>query len=280
MSASFTEIDTLKFLAIKNWWTFQHYHDRRVPWVKLHTAVLDDADFIQLDERIQAQILKLGALAARMEHPLPNNPKLLAGKIGTKRLRLAEMMAAGFLYETNNPDEGREEKSETNASNRLDKNQNNSRPSRARTRGREEVRVRETTTTSQHRARDPEPQDPVESVTGYSEVAAQLSPEAREVFTGFCRSARVPVGLVACVKALHERDGYAWAIVDRAMLELAAQGSPATAKGLQVYCHTISRGDDQKHPRGSRPKADTDARSADALKRMLERHPDPVPSPV
>ncbi len=89
----------------------------------------------------------------------------------------------------------------------------------------------------------PGPVDPLDSVTGYPEIAAKLSPHGREALAAFCRSARVPVGVVAIVAALHDRDGYDWPTIDRAVLELAAQNTPATAKGLQVYCHAIKHAD-------------------------------------
>ena len=33
---------------VKNWGTFQHYKDRRPPWIKLHRTILDDCDFLRL----------------------------------------------------------------------------------------------------------------------------------------------------------------------------------------------------------------------------------------
>ena len=33
---------------VKNWDKFQHYHDRRPPWIKLHRTVLDDCVFLRL----------------------------------------------------------------------------------------------------------------------------------------------------------------------------------------------------------------------------------------
>jgi hypothetical protein len=45
--------------------------------------------------------MKLWLLASQLGHPLPNNPKFLAGKIGTTgRFHLAAIIAAGFIYET------------------------------------------------------------------------------------------------------------------------------------------------------------------------------------
>lgn len=85
-------------LAFKNHERFQHYKDRSPPWIKLHSGLLSDADFLQLPEAVQAQLMKLWVLASQLGHPLPNNPKLLAGRIGTtKRSYLPELIASGFV---------------------------------------------------------------------------------------------------------------------------------------------------------------------------------------
>jgi hypothetical protein len=94
------------YLAIKNWALHQHYKDRRVPWIKLYAAILDDPAFLALSEVAQAQLVKLWALVARMGHPLPNNAKLLAQKILTPKLRMAELLASGFVYTTDDPSAG------------------------------------------------------------------------------------------------------------------------------------------------------------------------------
>lgn len=88
----------MKFLAVKHWWKHQHYHKRGAPWIKLYGRLLTDPEFLQLSEVAQAQLFKLWLLASQMGHPLPNNPKLLAGKIGTTgRFHLDRIIAAGFL---------------------------------------------------------------------------------------------------------------------------------------------------------------------------------------
>lgn len=86
------------FLLIKNFDRFQHYKDRNPPWIKLYTALLSDPEFLNLPEAAQAQLLKLWLLAAQMGNPIPNQPRLLAGKIWvTGRFYLKELIAAGFL---------------------------------------------------------------------------------------------------------------------------------------------------------------------------------------
>lgn len=86
------------YLWIKNFERFQHYKDRNPPWIKLYTALLSDPEFLKLPEAAQAQLIKLWLLAAQMGNPLPNDPRLLRGKIWcTGRLYLADLIVAGWL---------------------------------------------------------------------------------------------------------------------------------------------------------------------------------------
>lgn len=92
---------TATHLVVKNFERFQHYRDRNPPWIKLYGDVLVDLQFVQLPEVAQAQLIKLWILASQFGHPLPNDPKLLAGKIAAKgRFYLPEMIAAGFIIPT------------------------------------------------------------------------------------------------------------------------------------------------------------------------------------
>lgn len=113
-----------RYLAIKNFRKHQHYHHRGAPWIKLYASILNDGAFLQLPEAAQSQIVKLWVLASQMGHPLPNDPKLLAGKIGTTgRFHLAAIIAAGFLVPCDDAGEPLLAESEQNASKPLAKSE-------------------------------------------------------------------------------------------------------------------------------------------------------------
>jgi len=90
-----------RFLAIKNFDRFQHYHDDRpVAWIKLYTALLDDYAFLNLSEVAQAQLLKLWLLAGRMKNRIPNDLRFIQAKIGSpKAPQIALLIEGGWLVE-------------------------------------------------------------------------------------------------------------------------------------------------------------------------------------
>jgi hypothetical protein len=54
-------------LTPKNWATFQHYKDRKPPWIKLHRGLLDDYEFLRLPLASQALAPRIWLLASEYE---------------------------------------------------------------------------------------------------------------------------------------------------------------------------------------------------------------------
>lgn len=71
-------------LKIKNWSQFQHFKDRRPPWVKLYRDLLDDIEWHLLDPKHAKTLVMLWLIASETDGVLPNM-KVLAW-----RLRIAE----------------------------------------------------------------------------------------------------------------------------------------------------------------------------------------------
>jgi hypothetical protein len=54
-------------MRIKNWAKFQHFKDRRPPWVKLYRDILDDPDWHELDAEAAKVLVMLWLLASEDE---------------------------------------------------------------------------------------------------------------------------------------------------------------------------------------------------------------------
>jgi hypothetical protein len=54
-------------LKPKNWESFQHYKDRRPPWIKLHKSILDDRAFMRLPTASKALAPMLWLLASESQ---------------------------------------------------------------------------------------------------------------------------------------------------------------------------------------------------------------------
>lgn len=91
----------VKYLAVKNWEHYQHYHDRRPPWIKLHQSLLDDHAFLRLSDANRSQMLLIWLIASRHNNRIPNDARYIAHAIQcTGKLQLKSLIDAGFLYET------------------------------------------------------------------------------------------------------------------------------------------------------------------------------------
>jgi hypothetical protein len=56
---------------IKNWSKFQHFKDRRPPWVKLYRDLLDDMDWFSLDPVSAKNLINLWLIASEYDGELP-----------------------------------------------------------------------------------------------------------------------------------------------------------------------------------------------------------------
>jgi len=71
-------------MKIKNWSQFQHFKDRKPPWVKLYRDLLDDMDWHQLDPKAAKMLVMLWLIASEFNGELPPIKKLAF------RLRISE----------------------------------------------------------------------------------------------------------------------------------------------------------------------------------------------
>jgi hypothetical protein len=71
-------------MKIKNWSQFQHFKDRRPPWIKLYREILDDIEWHELDARSAKVLVMIWLIASESDGCLPDTKKLAF------RLRMSE----------------------------------------------------------------------------------------------------------------------------------------------------------------------------------------------
>ena len=71
-------------MKIKNWSKFQHFKDRKPPWIKLYRDVLDDMEWYELDPLSSKVLVMCWLIASEDEGRLPNTKTLAF------RLRMTE----------------------------------------------------------------------------------------------------------------------------------------------------------------------------------------------
>lgn len=59
------------YIEIVNWDKYQHYKNRDPPWIKLYNAMLDDPDFMRLQDASRWLAVGLMLLASRTENQVP-----------------------------------------------------------------------------------------------------------------------------------------------------------------------------------------------------------------
>ena len=71
-------------MKIKNWSKFQHFKDRKPPWVKLYRDLLDDLEWHELDPKAAKVLVMLWLIASEDEGRIPTTKQLAF------RLRMSE----------------------------------------------------------------------------------------------------------------------------------------------------------------------------------------------
>jgi DnaA N-terminal domain len=88
------------FLAVNGWREFQHYRERRPPWIKLHASILENHAFARLTDRDKGTLPYIWLLASRHDNKIPNDPEWIRDRIGWKRVpNLSRFVQDGFLIE-------------------------------------------------------------------------------------------------------------------------------------------------------------------------------------
>jgi hypothetical protein len=79
-------------MRIKNWANFQHFKDRRPPWIKLYRDILDDIEWHQLDPLASKVLVMCWLIASENDGVLPDL------KVLAFRLRMSEKQTYECVY--------------------------------------------------------------------------------------------------------------------------------------------------------------------------------------
>lgn len=225
----------MKYLAVKNWRQFQHYSDRRPPWIKNHVALLDDLGYIRMSEGGRAALHALWLLAARLGHPLPNDPQLLRERGLIKPKQLEELKARGWVIETNEQDASVPlAECERAGSDVL--------PPYTRARERADARSREGE--GEREGDTPPPAASGTPASGFRH-AMDWTSEQRAAADAYATEHRDPEAFYQALSKLAAPitgNGFGWPVVGQALVEMRANGKEWSTALCAGYCKRIARG--------------------------------------
>lgn len=90
---------------ITNWEEYQHYSDRRPPWIKLHNSILDDYSFACLQDDSKLLLILCFLLASKLDNEIPADPQWLQHQLGLgKTPDLQPLFEDGFITWCKQPD--------------------------------------------------------------------------------------------------------------------------------------------------------------------------------
>lgn len=87
-----------EFIEVKNFERFQHYKDRKPPWIKLYNDLLDDYEFGCLPDASKWLAVGLWLLASRHDNRVANDPNWIGRMIhASQPVDIAPLVSAGFV---------------------------------------------------------------------------------------------------------------------------------------------------------------------------------------
>jgi len=90
----------MEWLEVKNWQKYQHYKDRRPPWIKLHVSVLNDSKFSMLSCASKGLLMQLWILASESDGKVPYDLNELQFRLRDKTIKNSDLnilISQGFF---------------------------------------------------------------------------------------------------------------------------------------------------------------------------------------
>ena len=90
--------ESMKYIKIRNWDTFQQYKDRDPKWIKVYRDLTDNFEFSQLPDSSKGHLLGLWLLAAKLDNKIPEDANWIKLRINaTVKIDLDLLKSAGFI---------------------------------------------------------------------------------------------------------------------------------------------------------------------------------------
>jgi hypothetical protein len=86
------------YFSVKSFDKFQHYKDRRPPWIKLYNDLLDDYEFCLLPDASKMHLIAIWLLASRYSNLVPADAEWISRRISaTETVDLGVLVNSGFI---------------------------------------------------------------------------------------------------------------------------------------------------------------------------------------
>ena len=87
-----------KYFKVKNFDKYQHYKNRKPPWIKLYNDILDDYEFACLQDDSKMHLIAIFLLASRYHNKIRSDSSWIAKRINAKnKVDLDVLEEAGFI---------------------------------------------------------------------------------------------------------------------------------------------------------------------------------------
>lgn len=88
----------MQFLKVRNFEKYQHYHNRRPPWVKLYRDLWLDPNFYELNDSDKLYVIGCFTLASETDNKIQASAKWMQKRLSiSKAPNIKALLASGFL---------------------------------------------------------------------------------------------------------------------------------------------------------------------------------------
>jgi len=88
----------MEYFRVVNLDKYQHYKDRRPPWIKLHRSILDDYDHTRLPDASKWHLAMIWMLASALDNKIPYDDDWITQQIhATTKTNLNLLLSMDFI---------------------------------------------------------------------------------------------------------------------------------------------------------------------------------------